>query len=126
MGSTIFRNWRFIILVGLPLALIPLLLIEQGDASKVNSFTHAKCKYLNHALYDRISFLAEISVRLCDPFDGCVLDGIMTIFEGFFRFKKFHLSFQQVEAIPLAVTAFLPIVLFPLFGVQDTGSPLIQ
>ena len=26
----------------------------------------------------------------------------------------------MVEAIPLAVTSFLPVVLFPLLGVQDT------
>lgn len=30
--------------------------------------------------------------------------------------------YWMTEAIPLAVTSFLPIVLFPLFGVQDTGK----
>jgi hypothetical protein len=32
-----FKNWRFIILIGLPIALIPLLLIEEGVEAKVSS-----------------------------------------------------------------------------------------
>lgn len=30
--------------------------------------------------------------------------------------------FWMTEAIPLAATALLPVVLFPLFGIMDTGK----
>ncbi|XP_021954055.1 solute carrier family 13 member 5 isoform X3 [Folsomia candida] len=73
-----FKNWRFIVLVGLPLVLIPLLLIDEADEPGKKF----RCAYV-------------------------IL--LMAIY-------------WMVEAIPLAVTAFLPIVLFPLFGVQDTAS----
>ncbi|CAL8109812.1 unnamed protein product [Orchesella dallaii] len=71
----IIKNWRFFITFIVPLILLPIFFLDDGESKKF------RCLY--------VILLTAL--------------------------------FWMSEAIPLAVTSFLPIVLFPLFGVQDTG-----
>ncbi|CAG7732984.1 unnamed protein product [Allacma fusca] len=84
----ILANWKFFFTLGLPLVLLPLLLVDDTMEinGKIEQTTKFRCAYV-------------------------IL--LMAIY-------------WMVEAIPLAITSFLPVILFPLFGVVSTANVSIN
>ena len=105
----ILANWKFFFVLAIPLIFLPLLLLEDTTEIDGKVVPTTVRNYPQSTLFaPELLFLNAFKCWFLQKFKCAYVIILMAIY-------------WMVEAIPLAITSFLPVILFPLFGVESTG-----
>ena len=113
----ILPYWRTLIIICAPLLLLPLPILSIGYS------TEKVYKYLFRSFDHQgpnIVRTSRFNCRMIDFYRACIskaaLCGYVILLMAIY---------WMTEALPLPITSLIPVVLFPLFGILDTGKVCI-